>query len=46
MPHWRTPWRRRKRAHYSRGLRLRFILIAAMLVAAAIGGVLARPWWP
>jgi hypothetical protein len=27
MPHWRRPWR--KRTHYSRGLRLRRVLLAA-----------------
>jgi hypothetical protein len=36
VPHWRTAWRRRRRAHYSRGLRLRYLLLAAVLAAAAI----------
>src|SRR4051812_21518336 len=32
MLHWRTPWRRRRRRLFSRGLRRRYLLAAAVLV--------------
>jgi len=43
MPHWRTAWRKRRRIHYSRGLRLRYLVVAAVFVTSAIAALMG-PW--